>query len=220
MFLTINQSTASRRWSQLSQAVRKTLQHNRRLDRIISAAPLLYLQEQDAGFHPAHVVMWPAEGVDRTVARIVKGLYFHHFDERLGEPLVVESYLFRRLPDGFGEILRRAGHGRVAGDAFVYAFGRAREDRSHSLWLLEFYQSLIIMALTRPGPNVGGSDVERSIAASSEHPTVLRKDAARAWPERRLDRRKTRRDDRELSESRGSSEPRRDSRCPSGRSHP
>lgn len=92
---------------------------------------------------------------NRSMERIVRGLYYHHFHERLGP--AVQFNVYRREPHSkaaFDETVRGLlpdmAQGGVGGDQFMYRYGRAGEDSLGSVWLLRFQKRHLMLVLTLP----------------------------------------------------------------------
>jgi hypothetical protein len=78
----------------------------------------------------------------RSIEKWVRGLYSHHFQERIPDGCDITIEHHQHLgPDAIEEILSRFAERPIQniGDgAFVYAFMRVQDD-PRSMWLLEFY---------------------------------------------------------------------------------
>jgi hypothetical protein len=84
-----------------------------------------------------------ADAHDRTIERITRGLYFHHFGEPLPFDSPVEAYPIRDGADwqkAVAPLLLRMRIGNIGGPAtFEYAFARDEDDPNSSLWIYRFY---------------------------------------------------------------------------------
>jgi hypothetical protein len=96
-----------------------------------------------------------------VVARIVRGLYFHHTQCPLGsrvEVLSIEdtlSDLDRIQPSQRTALIQLvqavgASEWRHVGRAFSYAYVLAESDPLSSVWLMRFYRATTFLSLTRP----------------------------------------------------------------------
>jgi hypothetical protein len=91
----------------------------------------------------------------RTMERIVRGLYFHHFGEMLGPAVQLDIYMREQAnKTAFDEFVRglvsKMAQGSVGGNQFMYRYGRAAEEPLVSAWLLLFHKRHIMLALTLP----------------------------------------------------------------------
>jgi hypothetical protein len=78
----------------------------------------------------------------KTIEKCVRGLYFHHYQERIpdGYEFTIEHHQHLK-PDAIEEIHSRFAGRPIRGignGAFIYAFMRV-QDTHQSMWLLEFY---------------------------------------------------------------------------------
>jgi hypothetical protein len=93
-----------------------------------------------------------AEGHDRTVERITRGLYFHHFGQSLPFDSPVEVYPIRDGTDwqkGIAPLLMRMRVENVGGPlTFEYAFARDEDEPTGSLWIYRFYARHVAAAET------------------------------------------------------------------------
>ena len=82
------------------------------------------------------------EAHDRTVERITRGLYFHHFGQPLPFDIPMEAYPIRDGADwqkGIAPLLMRMRVGDVGGPSiFEYAFARDEDEPTGSLWIYRF----------------------------------------------------------------------------------
>lgn len=124
-----------------AQALR-TFQHNRRLQRELlgRAAPIPFIDDEGKRVGEGLAVLWNSDAHDKTIERIVRGLYFHHFGESLSPDTVVSPKWFREphinfLPEGVNLASRTIGERQ-----FSYSFARVEEQPQVSIWTFEFYQ--------------------------------------------------------------------------------
>jgi hypothetical protein len=100
-----------------------------------------------------------SERIRGLVRKIVKGLYAHHFHQRLPDTHMVKAYSYAEmadpqtgeLPDGFKSLTiglsTQPRHSK--GDQFTYYFVRMKDDPHESFWLFVFYQKVIFFGWTR-----------------------------------------------------------------------
>lgn len=129
-----------------------SIQHNRKLRNEILAnvepvslatpAGIIY----DQGFR----VLWDSKAHDAIIERTVRGLYFHHYGEVLGDRASVKVQWLRKLPREVvnlskGWTLASLGKGEV-----IYKYGRAEESPLNSLWIFQFYGAHWASGYTTP----------------------------------------------------------------------
>lgn len=88
---------------------------------------------------------------DRVIERITRGLYFHHFGERVDLP--VENFCVNERDPRWGGVLRNTlsfMQVRSIGgsNVFEYGFARAPDVPQSSLWLFRFYAGHTVLAAT------------------------------------------------------------------------
>lgn len=115
--------------------------------------------------------------LDRVVARVVRGLYWHHFAERLPTDCQVvawsESGLVAMDAEALGQVssmvgrLRSGDQHQLGRGVLGYWYGTA-EVQYASVWLLEFYGDVRFLGLTIPAHQLSISNE----SARSEEPRI------------------------------------------------
>lgn len=125
-------------WSQALDGIR----HNRRLHRrILQGLQPLWLTTPAGVTHGrSHGGSWDPDAHDPTIERMIRGLYFHHYDEVLGPRVRVNVYWYRALEPSVLEATAECEQRTVGDGQFVYRFGRASDGPLHSIWLFEFHK--------------------------------------------------------------------------------
>jgi hypothetical protein len=94
----------------------------------------------------------------RVITRIVRGLYWHHFNARLeNDAQITLVFIDKRRPhwqEALYTLRSLSPAHRLIGDGetFQYLYGRANDDPAFSVWLLIFFKGIgeqIILAHTR-----------------------------------------------------------------------
>lgn len=125
-------------WEQTLEGIR----HNRRLHRrLLDGLQPLWLATPSGIIHErGRGGSWDADAHDPTIERLIRGLYFHHYDEVLGPRVLVRVHWYRSLEPTLLEATAECEQRSVGGGQFVYRFGRAVDHPLHSIWLFEFHQ--------------------------------------------------------------------------------
>jgi hypothetical protein len=82
----------------------------------------------------------------RVITRIVRGLYWHHFQTRLGDDTKTTLVFIDKRKPRWQEALYRLQRLQLRhvligdGDTFQYLYGRANDDPVFSVWLLIFFK--------------------------------------------------------------------------------
>jgi len=88
-------------------------------------------------------------GVHQVMERIVRGLYWKEFEERVPDGQEVQVYEMLPQPE---DVRPECLTVRVVDPVvFIYAFARTDDTPPCSLWLLEFYQGKCFSAIIKPG---------------------------------------------------------------------
>jgi hypothetical protein len=134
----IDTHTTSTLWEETLRGVR----HNRRLHRtLLENAERVWLTTRSGVIYGnAYRGRWDSDAHDRTVERMIRGLYYHHYGEMLGNRAMVKIHWFRELSSDFLEATAECEQRSVGAGQFVYRFGRALDAPLHSIWLFEFHK--------------------------------------------------------------------------------
>jgi len=129
---------ATRLWTQ--HAV-KTFRHNNRLRREILGKSQRVDMVTKAGIiiGEGYRFEWDSAAHDTTVDRTIRGLYFHHFGDSLGEKVRVQVHWHQNLTKEIIELSSEWSMNSMGNDIFVYRFSRAVDQPLASIWLLQFY---------------------------------------------------------------------------------
>src|ERR1700730_6383431 len=95
-----------------NHAALRGIRHNRRLlRRIKEDTTPTWLATPSGVIHSrAFRLLWDSEAHDKTIARMVRGFYFHHYGEVLGNRVHVEVQWFRSLDSDILEATRECEH--------------------------------------------------------------------------------------------------------------
>lgn len=85
-------------------------------------------------------MLWDSDVHDKTIERLIRGLYFHHYQEVLGQRVRVKAQWFRGLTQALLDATSDCEQRSVGNGQFVYRFGRAVDGPLHSIWLFEFHE--------------------------------------------------------------------------------
>ena len=130
--------STSQLWAEALRGVR----HNRRLHRrLLSEMERVWLTTSSGVIHGQAVRgRWDSDAHDCTIERMVRGLYFHHYQEVLGSRVTIKTHWLRTLDPELVEATAEYEQRSVGEGQFVYRFGRATDHPLHSFWLFEFHK--------------------------------------------------------------------------------
>ncbi len=110
------------------------------------------------GMQPAFQISWPR--VDRSVARIVRGLFAHENQRRLPDDYVAVAYHFEGydrydIPmmatlQRVHEVAFTGSRERLGGGVFEYACQSPVEDPNMTVWAVQFYDAPSFIGFTKP----------------------------------------------------------------------
>jgi hypothetical protein len=122
----------------------RTLANNQRLAREVRSRMVkvdmmspggLYLRTESA-------VLVPAEGIHHVLIKTIRGLYFHHYHERLGARARCNIQRWKgpaMKDERLIEIVSRMSLVSIANGSFKYRYARAEDSPLASMWLMQFY---------------------------------------------------------------------------------
>ena len=156
----VNNETTSNLWN--NEAMR-TLRHNPSLRKRIVRAMRPISVRSPAGIILAEKIggLWPPESHDPVIEKIIRGLYFHHYREVLGDRVEIKVHWLRTSED-LENWTRRIdstleqlwtelpGAGNVGTRYFRYRYAAAIESPLHSTWLFDFYGAHFAGGYTSP----------------------------------------------------------------------
>ncbi len=156
----INNDATAKLWK--DEAMR-TLRHNPRLrNRILRSTRTISVRS------PAGIILgerqggpWPPEVHDPIVEKTIRGLYFYHYREILGDRVHIKVQWLRttedlenwsrRVPPSVEQLWTELpGAGNVGTGYFRYRYATAIENPLHSAWLFDFYGAHFASGYTSP----------------------------------------------------------------------
>lgn len=134
----VDTPSTSRLWEQALRGIRRNrLLHRRLRDEV---EPIWLTTPSGVIHGRAYRGRWDSDAHDRTIERMIRGLYFHHYHDVLGTRVRVKAHWFRKLDPELLDATAECEQHSVGGDQFVYRFGRASDHPLHSIWLFEFHK--------------------------------------------------------------------------------
>jgi hypothetical protein len=138
--LHVGVDTASTRqlWAEALRGVR----HNRRLhQRLLAEMERVWLTTSSGIVHGQAVRgRWDSDAHDRTIERMIRGLYFHHYQEVLNSRVTIKTHWLPKADPELVTATADCEQRSIGGGQFVYRFGRAIDHPLHSIWLFEFHK--------------------------------------------------------------------------------
>ena len=100
------------------------------------------------GFTLTGIVAADQERMDRSIQKIVRGLYYHHREKQMPTDTVID--VLWKPSEWMPNVAYRCPLVVVEADTFAYRYGLAANEPEVSAWWLAFYNSLLILALVAP----------------------------------------------------------------------
>ena len=121
-----------------------TVKSNRRLlNKAISAFQPGYVT-------PKHkIILWD-DSPHRIFEKMVRGLYFHHFNEVLADRVDIIIDQIKEMTTAKVECVKSLSCNYIGCGQFLYRYGRANDDPLRSVWLFVFHRNLVVMGQTNP----------------------------------------------------------------------
>jgi hypothetical protein len=125
-------------WAEALRGVR----HNRRLHRrLLSEMEPVWLTTSSGVIHGQGARgRWDSDAHDRAIERMIRGFYFHHYQEVLGRRVTITTQWLQKLDPALVEATEECEQRSIGGGQFVYRFGRAVDHPLLSIWLFEFHK--------------------------------------------------------------------------------
>jgi hypothetical protein len=93
---------------------------------------------------------WDSEAHDKVIERMIRGLYYHHFGEILGDEARYTVQWLGAVPEQILEMSAEWQQHTIGDSQIVYRYGRAVEDSRYSVWLFQFYDKHWASGYTEP----------------------------------------------------------------------
>ncbi len=123
-----------------NQALR-TLTYNKKLTKkILKDSKWVYVKSPGGIIYDRRVMgLWDSSIHDTVAERMVRGLYYHHFNEVLADRVRCSVQWLRTLNEDLYKKFEEWPGGSIGAERFVYRYGRASEKSLYSTWLFQFY---------------------------------------------------------------------------------
>ena len=130
----------------------KTVKHNRRLrNRLVTTMRPVYLRSPGGIITgPQMGSPWDDEAHDRVVERMIRGLYFYHFGEILGERVLCKVQWLQEIDKAIYEMFEPLQQNAIGNSQVLYRYGRACDEPLGSIWLFQFYNRHWASRYTQP----------------------------------------------------------------------
>ena len=138
LFLGLHVARFSKQGEQLfKDGIIPTAKHNNRYrNEVLSKSdPVLLTTPAGVIYGKGVAIPWDSEAHDKTIDKIIRGLFFHHYKKIIGENAEITVNFFNELPKLDIELYENS----VGGGIFRYAYNKVEEADYASVWLFNFY---------------------------------------------------------------------------------
>lgn len=158
------QDDATRLWKK--RALR-SLQSNKKLMREFArnVGARVQIRGSDGAIEERLPLQWPVSAYVPVIERMVRGLFYHHFDSVLGKRGKCDIHMLHEIPQTFHDATNGWIGGDVGGQIFVYRFAKLDDIRSY--WIFQFFDSHWATAETYPADGEPIADLEEAPAEDS-----------------------------------------------------
>lgn len=129
----------------------KALKRNKRFQREIFESLSEVLVATAAGTVEKRMAFLAEQDVyHRVFERTVRGLYYHHFNEILGNDVEFSIYPSTGLSDEIYQLTASLPQNSIGHDALIYKYGRVADVPKGSMWIFQLYNWQWILVITEP----------------------------------------------------------------------
>ncbi len=140
-----------------AQRAKSSILKNRKRSRIMLSRMKRVNVMTDSGLFlgKTPAILWDGDAHDLVVARMIRGLYWHHTGQILPRSVEVTAHWYKAIKKEMvlpflvvkGE---HAGVRKIGGDQFSYGFLFDPAGSGHSVWLFQFHRAHACGGTTRP----------------------------------------------------------------------
>jgi len=127
-----------------------TLNKNKKLKRhILDGLKPVY---SPSGEQICDLLLWDSVAYDAIMERTIRGLYFKHYQAILGNNATVSVQFYgNQIPERLIPGLPQFQHNEIGHDGeVVYKYLRDENNPFSSVWIFQFYKSLVAGGITKP----------------------------------------------------------------------
>lgn len=119
----------------------RSVRHNKRLHQEIlqMMKPMETTTPNGIVLGKRTVALWNSRSHDAVIEKTIRGLYYHHYKEVLGDRALVRVQWLRRLDNDIYEQTKNWPQNDIGNGTLIYKYGRAEKAPLHSLWVFQFY---------------------------------------------------------------------------------
>jgi hypothetical protein len=133
---------AERTWSLWRNQALRTIRHNRRLFQKLHTNVRTVSVQSPGGIHLGEAASFPVPGTvyNSVIEKTIRGLYYHHSGETLGDRAVVAASMYRGLTEEMKTNTEMLSQNDIGKGVFIYRYGRTEDSPLESVWIFQFYE--------------------------------------------------------------------------------
>ena len=120
-----------------------TVRHNNKLRKKLfkEAKRKLLSTPQGIIYDEVYELPWDSDAHDKVIERTIRGLYFYHYGEALGNEVPVDAKWYKGPNQEIFDLTENWSQNSIGVNIFDYRYVRAVDSPEHSLWYFQFYCS-------------------------------------------------------------------------------
>jgi len=121
----------------------RTLNHNRKLlkEILLKAKPVSLSTRQGIIYDTGLQIPWDSLAHDVIVERTIRGFYYHHYGDILGDRVRVKVQWLRQLTPDLIDKSRDWSFSVLGKGEVAYKYGRSQNSPLESVWIFQFYKA-------------------------------------------------------------------------------
>ncbi|GAB5525423.1 MAG: hypothetical protein Roseis2KO_32950 [Roseivirga sp.] len=139
VYLAMHVAGYSKKGEKLFKTALKSLRHNKKLKRQIirSMKPVNLTTPGGVFLGKGASIPWNNEVHNKIIERTIRGLYYHHYGEILGDKVEIETYWHDRFPEHLNSYI--VNKDWMGENEFLYIHTNIHDSPLSSMWVFEFY---------------------------------------------------------------------------------
>ena len=138
LFLGLHVARFTKQGEQLfKEGIIPTAKHNNRYRKEIlsNSEPVILTTAGGIIYGKGVSIPWDNEAHDKTIDKIIRGLFFHHYKKIIAANAEISVNFFNSLPKMDVELYENS----IGNGAFRYAYNKVEEAEYDSVWIFNFY---------------------------------------------------------------------------------
>jgi hypothetical protein len=119
----------------------RSIRHNRQLHQEIlqTMRPVEIVTPGGIILGKRTAVLWNSQSHNSTIEKMIRGLYFYHYHEVVGNMVKIKVQWLTSLPKDLYEKTKLWPQNDIGDGDFIYKYNRAEDGPLYSTWIFQFY---------------------------------------------------------------------------------